>query len=969
MVRSNKLKAVSIISLVIFIFTLMCPIAAFAEEAEEPKDEIAFYVSPDGDDSNDGSIDHPFATVEKARDIIRTLNKDMSCDIVVYLRGGEYKIDKTIVFGVDDSASNGYYITYRNYPGETPILTGAQKIDGWEDIGGIFKTNVGELKFRDFYVNGKHADRARTQSFRIRTWNNPEFYFTIDSTAFTGWENVNVAEVEAVLNTHWVESYTRMGSYTIDGDTAQVRLSSAGRPIFTRLYPENSINQSVHFENSYEFLDQPGEWYLNEANGDLFYIPREGESIEDIHAVIPTIETIIKFEGSDKVNRVKNIKVYGLTFEYTNFLYPIRNNGVIFAQASLIRDNEEILGRVRMPAAIFLESADNIIIERNLLRNLGGSAIDIRSKASNNKIIGNAIIDIAGNGIVEGVFSDDSYGFSHSDPLTWAKGNLISNNYLKRIGTNYYCPTGIVTGYTNSTTIEHNEVSDVAYTAIGVGWGWTSNDTCQGNTKIINNNIYNYSNRNSDAGGIYTLSKTPNSEISGNYIHDADRNEWISYACVRGIYLDQETAGYKVYNNVITRVVERIGVNLVRDNEMYDNDSQDDGIKANAGLKPEYWDIVPQTVRQTSNADWIAEKYGGVRISGEFTSEIDSVTAKIYKNDTPVFVSDPISSSETVVYNLNIDVEKGDIIRFVAERNGEVIEEGISWDSQIKPEIYPRLLLIEDIIFEQRNEEPVKISDATSKALAFADSDTDLTNLSVNIKTPPGTYVVPDPKTITDYSKPVKFRIYSEDEAPYDLAFPEGKKYREWEVSILTTASGNSVKGYNMGEAIADVENWYISGGTKTAGIGSLRFSEGGYSIYRGRTFENELFEFYWNTDTTSAWQSLTFRNQDDTLNPIGSGSACYTVVIKPDEIELQRFNDGIRTVFYGNIGGFTPILGDAITNTYFKDNEDNLIQVGALNTDAGVRLLMYINGQKVFDCIDDGEDKITEPGYFGTYQ
>ncbi|HHW00649.1 MAG TPA: hypothetical protein GXX36_14015, partial [Clostridiaceae bacterium] len=48
---------------------------------------------------------------------------------------------------------------------------------------------------------------------------------------------------------------------------------------------------------------------------------------------------------------------------------------------------------------------------------------------------------------------------------------------------------------------------------------------------------------------------------------------------------------------------------------------------------------------------------------------------------------------------------------------------------------------------------------------------------------------------------------------------------------------------------------------------------------------------------------------------------------------------------------------------------EDNLIQVGAINTDAGVRLLMYINGQKVFDCIDDGEDKITEPGYFGTYQ
>ena len=45
------------------------PAISFIANAED--NGVAFYVSPDGDDSNDGSQEHPFATVTAARDAVR----------------------------------------------------------------------------------------------------------------------------------------------------------------------------------------------------------------------------------------------------------------------------------------------------------------------------------------------------------------------------------------------------------------------------------------------------------------------------------------------------------------------------------------------------------------------------------------------------------------------------------------------------------------------------------------------------------------------------------------------------------------------------------------------------------------------------------------------------------------------------------------------------------------------------------
>ena len=99
-----------------------------------------FYVSPGGSDTWSGTLpdpvagqsDGPFATLERARDAVRELKRSKSSDIVVLIREGTYELDKTVVFGLEDSGAEGSTITYAAYPGETPVFSSGREIMGWK---------------------------------------------------------------------------------------------------------------------------------------------------------------------------------------------------------------------------------------------------------------------------------------------------------------------------------------------------------------------------------------------------------------------------------------------------------------------------------------------------------------------------------------------------------------------------------------------------------------------------------------------------------------------------------------------------------------------------------------------------------------------------------------------------------------------------------------------------------------------
>lgn len=76
-----------------------------------------YYVSPTGSDSQTGTIERPFASLQYAHDLAKPGD-------TIYLRGGVYALTEGIQLTRD--GTSGAPITIANYPGETPILDGSR---------------------------------------------------------------------------------------------------------------------------------------------------------------------------------------------------------------------------------------------------------------------------------------------------------------------------------------------------------------------------------------------------------------------------------------------------------------------------------------------------------------------------------------------------------------------------------------------------------------------------------------------------------------------------------------------------------------------------------------------------------------------------------------------------------------------------------------------------------------------------
>ncbi|WP_246608924.1 discoidin domain-containing protein [Paenibacillus agaridevorans] len=746
-------------------------VLALLEPGEPGGSPVLLYVSPDGNDNGDGSLAQPFRTLQRVRDEVRTINADMDRDIVVYLRDGQYELTDPLTLGVADSGTNGYYVTYRNYPGETPVISGAQKIGGWTEQGEWLKTNVGSLNFRDLWVNGRRALRARTESFKLEGWDTAGKQILVESAAAAALNVNQPQDVELVLNQHWTESMARINAVSTVAGTTAVSLASLGDVLFTRPFPDKAVDQSVHFENAYEFADQPGEWFLDRDSGDLFYRPRDGETAGTLDARMGLADRFIAIQGHDKNNPARNIRLQGLTFEYTKYQRAIVQNGMISDQGGLS-------GGVRQPSAVYLKAAHQIRIEGNVFRHFGAAALDLDMMTQNNVVEGNAFLDIGGSGIVEGVF-DDLTGYDHFDELLHAKDNRFANNYMNGIGVNHYGSVALLSGYAQGSVIEHNEISNTGYSAISAGWGWTANPTTLKNTKIRYNNVYHVINRLADGGAIYTLSHTPGAEMAENFIHDIDKHEFASRYFGGAIYLDQETKGYVVRDNAMTRIggeTNQIKFNAehLNDNVIDHNGIQDTAIINNAGLKPEYWDMVPRVQTHESGNPWTATEYGSVKIAGTVQSDLPEFAYSIRKNSVVAWSGEADGGQGD--YVVHIDLIPGDVISFEAQGNA-------SWSSRIKPETYPPRLAIEQVSYAGQSE-PATISDQFGEVYVKLAAHADPSTLALDIDTPFGTEL----ELLAGGGVYRDYRVYMAEDLPY-TGFAGERKHRDWRVYLIPASN------------------------------------------------------------------------------------------------------------------------------------------------------------------------------------
>jgi hypothetical protein len=506
------------------------------------------FVSTSGSDANTGSILSPFKSIAKAQDYIRRNKTSIAGNIIVNIRGGEYFLDQTLKFEPEDSGSATQNITYQSYIGEiATIHGGVSPSNPWsiyDSVQNIYRTNIGQLKTypRQLYVNDSLATRAKSEEKPTWLTVNTTTGYDIDvSKNLTSWQNIS--DIEVINNWNWIQDRCLVDNVT----GANLNLDSTCFNTIKSLISSNPIAQPLTnpqwIENAFELLDSENEWYYNKSDGYLYYKPLQGVNPSALEFRIPQTEKLIDIKGRNDFS-IKNLTFKNLTFKYGAWQQTNLDKYYIIGQAGVLNDGKPPFSQLS------LEYTDNIKIENSIFKNLGSSAILSGKGTKNSKIYHNTIQNIDGNGISIGDLDSNPV-----DPQDITSGATVYNNLIDNVGQQYKSSVGVLQMYANTSVIKHNEILNLPYSGMNIGWGWDDiTKNINYGTVIENNKVHDVLKVLRDGSGIYHNSMDGGTKTSYNYVYNlgiGNQSAAPGDAGINGIYYDNGSTFKEATFNVI----------------------------------------------------------------------------------------------------------------------------------------------------------------------------------------------------------------------------------------------------------------------------------------------------------------------------------------------------------------------------------------------------------------------------------
>ncbi len=615
-----------------------------------PLDAAEFWAAPSGGEKAAGTAEDPLSLVaaqRRARELRRLATEPLTEPVRIVLRGGDYALDAAWCIRPEDSGTAQSPTVFEAAPGETPVIDGGLPLSsGWQKLSAsssaaaaaataglpaaaldhVWVTEAPLVggrprEFRQLWINDRKAVRARTPNVgemdRLLTWNKVDQHTTIPARpGITG----DLSTLEMVIYQQWEIALLRVREFTplggAEGATAAVRLrfhQPESRIQFEHPWPAPIMTEAYRapffLQNALCLLDAPGEWYHDIAARRIYYWPRPGEELASARAVVPVQETLLEVIGSLE-RPVRHVEFRGLSFAHTAWMRPAlaghvpHQAGLYMTEAYKMLppgtpekkglENQAWVGRP--PGAVRVEAAEQIHFERCRFEHLASAGIDAERGLRDFAVEGCVFRDIAGNGLQLGKFMDGGeethLPYNPVDDREVDARLRIANNLITDCANEDWGCLGIAAGYIRGSDIEHNDLSDLPYSGISLGWGWTYLATAQRDNRVHANRITRFGRILYDFGGIYHLSASPGTWITENALGGVVLNPYAEKPHWGHIYPDEGSSYLTIRDNwteTDQKLINTKGYGLTWERNGPETPS---AIRDAAGLKEPYRDLL-----------------------------------------------------------------------------------------------------------------------------------------------------------------------------------------------------------------------------------------------------------------------------------------------------------------------------------------------------------------------------------------
>src|SRR5690606_18576039 len=460
------------------------------------------YVGKNGRNKlRDGSMESPYSSLEDAirhaRELRRLNDPSISEGINIWIKEGIYFPEQAIQLRPEDSGTATSPTRIRPLDGKV-VFSGGRRVTGWSRLGkhrdlplaiarhiyvaDVPKVGGKRVDFRQLWVNNKKAIRAESHSDlelpRILNWNFDKQTAIIPNVfdAFKFTEGM-----EFFIHQWWAIAQLRVKDAVVHNDSIEVFFHQPESKIQSE-HPwpkpwlsKESGNSVFRLVNALQFLDKPGEWFLDEDVGKVYYYARGGEDMAHAEVIFPYLETILEITSTLE-NPVSHIQVEGLSFEHAAWFRP-NTHGHVALQAGMYfheaykldkpgtpdkagLENQAWVGR---PAsAVVLKNTNYVQFQRCRFSHLASTGFDFYAGNFRDRLEGNIFYDIGGNAVLIGKFSDDQVEahlpYAPKDEREVTREVAVRNNLIHHTANEDWGAVGIGAGFVQGVDISHNDI-------------------------------------------------------------------------------------------------------------------------------------------------------------------------------------------------------------------------------------------------------------------------------------------------------------------------------------------------------------------------------------------------------------------------------------------------------------------------------------------------------------------------------